>query len=174
MEDFITVFYGNNEITVQNDITFIDLRKEILKKKHRLVKYYFFKGEKINENLSIKNFPTFELSMDKNIFCEFKIGQYRCKRCRRYLRLSKLTCIHSNACRTYFNFKKKESIYEILEGGYYEPNDEESNSIQKEIDEKIKRKEKAEKKKMIERINEILARKDDDHNPFENIEIKII
>ena len=29
MEDFITVFYGNNEITVQNDITFIDLRKEI-------------------------------------------------------------------------------------------------------------------------------------------------
>lgn len=147
MEDFITVFYGKNKITVPSDISFIDLRKEILKKNHRLIKCFFFKEKIINENLSVKNFPTFTTSMDKNIFNEYKIGQFRCKKCRRYLRLSKMTCIHSNTCRTYFNFKKKESAYEILEGGYYEPNAEENNSINEEINEIIERIEKNNKKK---------------------------
>ena len=80
--------------------------------------------------------------MDKNIFSEYKIGQYRFKRCRRYLRLSKMSCIHSNTYRTYDNFKKKESTYEILEGGYHEPNAEENNSINVEINEIFERIEK--------------------------------
>ena len=108
MEEFINVFYGNNRVLVEKDINFKELRKRILKKQCRLIKYFSFENKKINENLLVMNFPIFIVCLDKNIFCEFKNGQYRCKRCRKYLKLNNLTCIHSNTCRLFIISKKKK------------------------------------------------------------------
>ena len=95
------------------------------------------------------NFPIFIVCLDKNIFCEFKNGQYRCKRCRKYLKLNYLTCIHSNTCRTFYNFKKKETTYEFLDGGYKEFfEDEEEGILEEEDDYKTKLDEILEKKNL--------------------------
>ena len=161
--DEVEVYFGKNNITVKKDINFKELRYKILRKEKRLVKYFIFGNEKINENLSIANYPTFQISLDKSIFSEFKQGQYRCKKCRKYLKLNNLTCRHSSLCRTLYNFKKKESMNEIMDGGYLDKNDEKQNEdfsgFDEEIDNIIDKKIKNYEKKMLDRINEILSGK---------------
>jgi len=157
--DEVEVFFGKNKIKVKKDINFKELRLKILQKEKRLIKFFSFGDEKINENLSIANYPTFKISLDKNIFSEFKRGQYRCKKCRKYLKLSNLTCRHSNICRTFYYFKKKEKMNETIDGGYLE---EDFSSYDEIINNIINKKEKDNEKKMMERINEILSDKLDD------------
>ena len=173
MEDFINVFYGEKIIVVPGDINFKNLRLKILQKDKRLIKYFSFKSEIINENLSVKNFPTFELIMDRNIFQEYKAGQYRCLKCRKYLKLSKLTCHHSNICRTYYYFKKCQSNNEIIKGGYYEKNDEQdifldedenADDISEQIEKILEKHEKNYKKKMMDKINEILFKQNKENS----------
>ena len=134
-----------------------------MKKEKRLIKYFTCSNEKINENLAIVNFPTFEISFDKSIYSEFKPGQYRCKRCRKYLKLSNLTCRHLSTCRIFFNFKKNEKMNEAVNGGYNEINDSNINDIFPDIEESINnifnKHEKNYEKTMMERINQILSRK---------------
>ena len=124
MDDCIQIFYGKNKIRVNKDLNFKDLKYKILRKEKRLIKFFSFENKKINENLFVMNFPTFKISFDKSQFSEFRRGQYRCKRCRRYLKLNNLTCNHSSICRIFYNFKKKESINEIIDGGYFEEENE--------------------------------------------------
>lgn len=103
----IKIFYGKNKIKIQKDSNFLMLKEKILKKDKRLVKHFTYEKEKINDNLLIINYPIFNVVIDKNDFCEFKKGQFRCKKCRKYLKLSNFTCQHYNFCRTYYNLKKK-------------------------------------------------------------------
>lgn len=176
----IQVFYGHNKITVPKDSNFLMLKEKILKKDKKLVKYFIYENEKINESLLIINYPLFNIAIDKNDFCEYKKGQFRCKRCRKYLRLSNFKCRHSNFCRTYYNFTKKELIDEIVKGGYGENGDfffedEESQKVgffdsntknEKKCDENdsdyelinkiINRHDERNKKKMLDKINRIL------------------
>ena len=183
MEEYINVFIGNDKLLVKNNKSFKDLRLKILNEKKRLIKYFSFGDKKINENILIKNFPNFKVAMDKNIFKEFKYGQYRCRRCRKYLKLSNLTCSHSNICRTLYNFRKKESTNEIVDGGYDDGENSQSNLFNEceededDFDERInsifEKNKFINKKRMTERINEILA-KANHINLFENFEIKQI
>lgn len=123
----IEVFFGKNKMTVKKDINFKELRLKILQKEKRLVKLFSFGNKKINENISISNYPTFDISLDKSLFSEFKRGQYRCKKCRKYLKLNNLTCRHTSLCRTFYNFIKKESMNETIRGGYIEKNSSDNN-----------------------------------------------
>lgn len=184
----IKIFYGKSKIKIPKDSNFLMLKEKILKKDKRLVKYFTYENEKINDNLLIINYPIFNVVIDKNDFCEFKKGQFRCKKCRKYLKISNFTCQHYNFCRTYYNFKKKESIYEILEGGYedeesqkrdfldeeeesqkggfFNTNDEISHSSYKNVDDyesinKILNKyDERNKKLKINKINKILLNKE--------------
>ena len=161
MEENIGVFYGKNKIIISRDSNFKDLRLNVLRNEKRLIQYFTFKNEQINEALLIRDFPIFKVVMDKNIFCEYKKGQYRCKRCRKYLKLNKLTCQHSNTCRTFYNFKKGEPINEILEGGYFEIEDEGNYSdYSDEIDNIINKPINNRNQRMMNKINEILAKQD--------------
>lgn len=132
----IKIFYGKNKIKIPKDSNFLMLKEKILKKDKRLVKHFIYENEKINDNLLIINYPIFNVVIDKNDFCEFKKGQFRCKKCRKYLKLSNFTCQHYNFCRAYYNFKKKESIYEILEGGYEEEESQKRDFLDEEESQK--------------------------------------
>ena len=74
------VFYGDNTVEVPKNSNFSVLKFEILKKDNKLAKCFYFEEEKINENTLIANYPSFSIIFDKNEFCEFKKGQFRCKR----------------------------------------------------------------------------------------------
>ena len=110
MDEYIQIFYGNINIRISKDLNFKDLKYQILRKEKRLIKYFSFENKKINENLFVSNFPKFKICFDRSKFSEFKKGQYRCKRCRKYLKLNNLTCNHSSICRTFYNFKKKNLL----------------------------------------------------------------
>ena len=102
------LLYGNNSIEVPKNSNFADLKLEILKRDKRLAKSFYFKGEKINENTMIENYPSFSIVFERNEYCEFKGGQFRCKRCRKYLRLTKMRCKHDNKCKSFYILKKKK------------------------------------------------------------------
>jgi len=172
MDENIVVFFGEKNILVPKGINFKQLRIKILQTEKRLIKYFIFGGKKINENLSIKNYPTFQIVFDKSLFNEYKKNQFRCKKCRKYLKFNNLTCRHSNICKTYYNFTKKESFNEIIDGGCFEKvndNAQDSENISRieeesfsDISEEIKRiidkRENIHKKIMMNKINEILSR----------------
>ena len=158
----IKVFYGQKESEMPKSSSFLDLKKEILKKEKTLVKYFSFKEVKINDKLLIINYPKFSIISDKNQFEEYKLGQYRCKRCHKYLRLSNWTCAHSNKCKALYIFTLKEKLNQTSEGGYAEINDiddeleQSEDDIDAEIEQKINGVYNRHKQYMLNRINKIL------------------
>lgn len=104
----------------------------------------------------IGNYPSFSIVFDRNEYSEFKRGQFRCKRCRKYLRLSKMTCKHDNKCKTFYILKKKETLTFTLNAAYQ---DEESFDFSDEIDKKIETILEKRRKSMLERINDLLFKK---------------
>ena len=164
--DEVEVFFGNHKIMVNKDISFKELRFKILQKEKRLIKFFSCGNEKINENLSIANYPTFQVALDKSVYCEFKRGQYRCKKCRKYLKLNNLTCRHSSKCRIFYNFKNKESMNEIINEGYLE---EDFSGMDEEIEGILNKSAKNYEKRMMDKINEILSGKYNDDELSEDL-----
>ena len=176
MDENIEIFYGKNKIKISKDLNFKDLKFKILTKEKRLIKFFSFENKKINENLFVSDFPKFKICIDKSQFSEFKKGQFRCKRCRKYLKLNNLICNHSSICRTFYNFKKKEPINEIIDGGYFDEEKEEKESnasenanfdYKEEIDKLFEKHKKNKEKKMLEKINEILARNENNESSID-------
>ena len=85
----------------------------------------------------VSDYPKFTIVMDQGEYQEFAKGKFRCKKCRNYVKLSKMICIHSSKCRIFYNFKLKEPMTNKLDGGYFEFENEnyegENNEIEDEI-----------------------------------------
>lgn len=158
----IKVFYGKKESEMSKSSSFLDLKKEILTKEKTLVKYFSFNEVKINDNLLIINYPNFSIISDKNVFEEYKKGQYRCKRCHKYLRISNWTCAHTNKCKALYLFILKEKPNQILEGGYSQINEISNglelseDDLEAEIEQKINLVSNRHKQNMLNQINKIL------------------
>ena len=133
-----------------------------MKKEKILVKYFSFNGVKINDTLLISNYPNFSIISDKNLFEEYKAGQYRCKRCHKYLRISTWTYAHTNKCKALYNFILKEKPNQILEGGYTEINEignefeQSEDDLDAEIEQKINLVSNRHKQYMLNQINKIM------------------
>lgn len=91
------IFVGESKISTKSNIRFSELKLLILNSKKIMAKY-FISGEKINECMMVKNFPSFDIMIDPNEFIEHKRGQYLCKFCRKYLKISKWVCSHTPIC----------------------------------------------------------------------------
>ena len=135
----INVFYGETYIKLSRNSTFYDLKKKILFEHKKLVKYFFYQKSKINESLLCLNYPTFRTIIDNNDFVEYRSGQFRCKKCRKYLNLTSWNCKHSNSCRAYhLLYKKDKNTLDLLSGYKEIPEDEENKDINYEsMDEEI-------------------------------------
>lgn len=161
-EEILNVFYGEKCITIQKNSNFQDLKQRIFLRDKKLVKFFSFAGKKIDENLTVSNFPNFILIMDQGEYQEFTKGKFRCKKCRRYVKFSKMTCNHSSKCRIFFNFKLKESMTKKIVGRYEETNndieEEEINEeeIDKAVNSKIDEIFNRHKRNMLQKINELL------------------
>ena len=95
--------------------------------------------------------------MDQSEYEEFTKGKFRCKRCRKYLKVSKMICNHFSKCRIFFNFNLKKPLTNDILGGYKEENDE---SEEEEIDpEEINREVNAQINEIFENIKDICAKK---------------
>ena len=123
-EGIINIIYGQKKISMPKDSNFIQLKKEIFYRDKKLIKFFSFKGEKICENLRIYNYPEFMITMDQVEYQEFAKGKFRCKKCRKYVKLSKLICRHSSKCRIFYNFKLKQSLTQQIHGTYEEEKEE--------------------------------------------------
>lgn len=116
--DDININFGTFEIMMPQSATFAHLKNEILKNDKKFIKSFFYNKEKINDNSLIISYPLFSAMIDKNEFEEYKKGQFRCKNCRRYLKISKWVCSHSNRCKAIFLLKKKEKTFLIINATY--------------------------------------------------------
>ena len=148
-------------ISMPKDSNFIQLKKEIFFWDKKLIKFFSFKGEKICENLRIYNYPEFMSTMDQVEYQEFTKGKFRCKKCRKYVRLSKLICRHSNKCRIFYNFKLKKFLTQQIHGGYEEEKEEgeedfDEEQIYKEVDAKFNEITERRRRNMLKRINDLL------------------
>lgn len=150
--DKINVFYGQDQILMPKTANFTQLKKEILFKDKRFIKSFSYKGNKINESLLVIDYPTFSISIDNNKFNEYKKGQYRCSKCRKYLKINKWNCRHTKKCRAYYIFKLKKSETSIIEGRYSEPELEDEKVIDNILNPKIEKI----RNSMINRINFLL------------------
>jgi len=162
-EEIINVFYGELSIKIPKNSNFFELKQKIFYRDLKLVKFFSFNGKKIAENLRVYNYPEFLIAMDKGKYIEFTKGKYRCKKCRKYVKISKMICNHLSKCRIFHNFKKKEPMTEQITAGYKEEVEEEENEeeideeeIDKEVNDKINSIFEKHKKYMLKRINEIL------------------
>ena len=128
-EDYldINIFYGENNIRIPKYSTFNDLKRRILQSYKRFAKYFLYHNEKINENLLCSDFPSFMTFLDNNEFTEYRHGQNRCKRCRRYLNITNWNCKHSNSCRAYHLLFKKDKTSLDLVSGYKEISEDEES-----------------------------------------------
>ena len=138
----INVFYGEKTIKISKDSNFRELKKKIFFGDKKLIKYFSYAGKKIEEWMFVSDYPKFTIVMDQGEYQEFAKGKFRCKKCRNYVKLSKMICIHSSKCRIFYNFKLKEPMTNKLDGGYFEFEKEnyerENNEIEDEIyEEKI-------------------------------------
>ena len=143
------------------DSNFIQLKKEIFYRDKKLIKFFSFKGEKICENLRIYNYPEFMITMDQVEYQEFAKGKFRCKKCRKYVKLSKLIFRHSSKCRIFYNFKLKQSLTQQIHGGYEEEKEEgeedfDEEQIYKEVDAKFNEITERRRRNMLKRINDLL------------------
>ena len=119
-EELINVFYDDNSIKIPKESSFMDLKQKILFRDKKLIRYFSFEGKKIEDNLRVSNYPNFSITIDKSVFKEFTKGKFRCKKCRKYIKLSKMTCKHSSKCRFFYNFKLKQPLTKQISGGYKE------------------------------------------------------
>ena len=158
----IKVFYGEKTITIPKDSNFLDLKQKIFFKDKKLVKFFSFGGKKLGENLRVFNFPEFLISMDQSEYEEFTKGKFRCKRCRKYLKVSKMICNHFSKCRIFFNFKLKKPLTNDILGGYKEENDEseeeeiDQEEINREVNAQINEIFEKHKRYMRKKINDLL------------------
>ena len=106
-EEIINVFYGKSSIKIPKNSNFFELKQKFFYRDLKLVKFFSFNGKKIAENLRVYNYPEFLISMDKGNYIEFTKGKYRCKKCRKYVKTSKMICNHASKCRIFYNLKKK-------------------------------------------------------------------
>ena len=136
----IKVLYGEKTIIIPKDSNFLDLKRKIFFKDKKLIKFFYFGGEKIDENLRVFNYPEFSILMDRGEFKEFTERKFRCQRCRKYLKISKMICNHSSKCRTFYNFKLKKPMTKEILGGYKEENEgsEEEEINEADIDREVK------------------------------------
>ena len=146
----LSIFYGDKTIKVPKNSNFNTLKKIILEKDGKLVKYFSYANQKINESLLVYDYPSFILTIDQNEFKEYKKGKYRCKRCRKYLKISKWTCSHTNKCRAFYVLANNLKDTFTLEGGYEEDKDDEI------IDKIINRQIENNRKSMLNKINALL------------------
>ena len=164
-EDLISVFYGDNSIKIPKESSFMDLKQKILFRDKKLIRYFSFEGKKIEDNLRVSNYPNFSITIDKSVFKEFTKGKFRCKKCRKYIKLSKMTCKHSSKCRFFYNFKLKQPLTKQISGGYKEENNEQNyeeiineDEIEKEVNAHVDRIFERHRKKMLQRINDLLSK----------------
>ena len=158
----IVIFYGDNTITIPKNFTFHDLKMKVLNQDKKFIKYFEYNNEKISDILLCSNYPSFITVIANSDFVEYRKGQYRCKKCRKYLNISEWKCKHSNACRAYHLLNKKDNTSISLKSGYKEiiDDDEDKDYITGMFDEEIKEKidgifEKN-RIRMLNRINELL------------------
>ena len=164
-EELINVFYDNNSIKIPKESSFMDLKQKILFRDKKLIRYFSFEGKKIEDNLRVSNYPNFSITIDKSVFKEFTKGKFRCKKCRKYIKLSKMTCKHSSKCRFFYNFKLKQPLTKQISGGYKEENDEQNDEevinedeIEKEVNSLFDRIFERHRKNMLQRINDLLSK----------------
>ena len=87
------------------------------------MRYFSFEGKKIEDNLRVCDYPNFTITIDQNDYKEFTKGKFWCKKCRKYVKMSKMTCKHSSKCRFFYNFKLKQPLTKKISSGYKEEND---------------------------------------------------
>jgi len=160
-EPEIIVFYGDDTINIPKNSTFYDLKMKVLNQKKIFIKYFEYNKEKISDTLLCSNYPSFLTILDNNEFVEYRKGQYRCKKCRKYLNISDWKCRHTHACRAYHLLHKKDKTCTILNSGYTETMDNEDNKdyngmFDEEIKEKIDGIFERKRISMLNKINEIL------------------
>ena len=158
----IKVFYGEKTITIPKDSNFPDLKQKIFFKDKKLIKFFSYGGKKLDENLRVFNFPDFLISMDQSEYEQFSKGKFRCKRCRKYVKVSKMICNHFIKCRIFFNFKLKKPLTNDMFGGYKDGNDAseeeeiDSKEINREVEAKINQVFEKHKRLMRKKINDLL------------------
>lgn len=89
--ELINVFYEDKSIEIPKESSFMDLKQKILFKDKKLVRYFSFEGKKIEDNLRVCDYPNFTITIDQNDYKEFTKGKFRCKKCRKYVKMSKMT-----------------------------------------------------------------------------------
>ena len=165
--ELINVFYEDKSIEIPKESSFMDLKQKILFKDKKLVRYFSFEGKKIEDNLRVCDYPNFTITIDQNDYKEFTKGKFRCKKCRKYVKMSKMTCKHSSKCRFFYNFKLKQPLTKKISSGYKEENDineSEQNyeevidedEIEKEVNSQINRIFERHRRNMLQRINDLL------------------
>ena len=87
--DKAIIYFGEQNIQCSDDIIFYELKHLILKSQGKLVRQFKYDNKKVNERLLVRNFTSFLYEVDPNIFFEFTKGKYRCKSCRKYLKMEK-------------------------------------------------------------------------------------
>ena len=166
-EELINVFYEGNSIEITKESSFMDLKQKILFKDKKLVRYFSFEGKKIEDNLRVYNYPNFTIATDQGEFKEFTKGKFRCKKCRKYVKISKMTCKHSSKYRFFYNFKLNEPLTKKIAGGYKEENDVyesdrdneeviDEDAIEREVDAQINKIFERHKRNIFQRINDLL------------------
>lgn len=150
--DKAIIYFGEQRIPCSDNIIFYELKHLILKSQGKLVRQFKYDIKKINERLLVRNFSSFLYEVDPNIFVEFTKDKYRC---RKYLKMEKYRCSHTERCKSLYKFKKIDYT-KIIEGKYEEDDMISINRIFDRIDEKRRQYEEKEKKKMIQEINDIL------------------
>ena len=167
--DNILVFFGKSTIDVQNNLTFHELKIKILHEQKKFIKYFTYKNEKINENLFFNNYPKFQTILDNNDFVEYRKGQFRCKKCRKYINITLWKCNHKNTCRAYHLLSKRDKTTLILESGYQEIDNSKNIEANKESDDSKNVEEEEEQEyNFDDEIDKILDKK------LENYRIKML
>ena len=76
-------------------------------------------GKSTRKFNSLKLTWIFNLNGQRKIYRIYK-GKYRCKKCRKYVKISKMICNNPSKYRIFYNYQKKEPMTEQLITGYKE------------------------------------------------------
>jgi len=117
-EEIINVIFEEKSIKITKNSNFMELKQKIFYRDNELIKYFLFEEKKIDENLRVANFPKFTMVMDQGKFQEFAKGKFRCKKCRKYVKISKMICNHSSKCKLFYGFKLKETMSTKIQAEY--------------------------------------------------------
>ena len=144
----INVKIGEKNIKVTKGATFSYLKRVILKVERKLIKYFIFKGQKLNEKLLISDYPEFDIALDPNSFQEYKPGQFRCSSCYKYFKFKKWACSHTAKCKAKHLFGG--DFIQIIKCGCDIEVDDSINEIISKI-------ENGRRQNMLNKINEIIG-----------------